>query len=245
MTASSLLIMPWVGARWIVAGRFPDFHYAWTVKLSRGRSVQFIALDTNVVQAEFVCRKFTEQAKVASCTADMQAAWQKQLAWLASLLQTKPSPTTYRVVFGHHPIFGTGRWAWEDSDADLLRLSLVPLFEAPGSGVVLYLNGHDHLSQLFGQRGVLYGTFGGGGGGESDDQPHARPRHAPQGPGGEPLLNGGLGVVAVDIGDVGDDDEGVCVRMVGEHADDDDDGSGGGSNSNRVRHCASLSKVQK
>ena len=74
--------------------------------------VQFFALDTN-----------------------KQAAWQEQLAWLEANLAR--SPATWKVVFGHHPVYSSG-----------LHGSTPRLMELPSLfsryGVQLYLSGHDH-----------------------------------------------------------------------------------------------------
>ena len=74
--------------------------------------VQFFALDTN-----------------------KQAAWKEQLIWLEENLAR--SPATWKIVFGHHPVYSSG------VHGDTPRLKELPsLFSR--YRVQLYLSGHDH-----------------------------------------------------------------------------------------------------
>ena len=75
--------------------------------------VQFFALDTN-----------------------KNAPWSEQLIWLEENLAS--STATWKVVFGHHPLYSSGI---HGSSRKLIE-KLSPLFAR--YGVQLYLNGHDH-----------------------------------------------------------------------------------------------------
>lgn len=75
--------------------------------------VQFFALDTND-----------------------NADWSQQIPWLKRNLAA--SKATWKIVFGHHPLYSSGA---HGSSSELIDL-LSPLFAK--YGVQLYLNGHDH-----------------------------------------------------------------------------------------------------
>lgn len=62
-----------------------------------------------------------------------------QLAWLEETLSTSTAP--WKIVVGHHPIYGSGRYP----DNPRLVETLVPLFEE--YGVQTYFCGHDHNLQ--------------------------------------------------------------------------------------------------
>ncbi len=79
----------------------------------REKDVQFFALDTNG-----------------------NADWVAQLAWLEQEL--KGSTASWKVVFGHHPIYSSGHYGTNQAFID----SLTPLFQK--YGVQLYINGHEH-----------------------------------------------------------------------------------------------------
>jgi Calcineurin-like phosphoesterase len=94
--------------------------------------VQFFALDTNE-----------------------NASWSKQLAWLEKNLAR--STATWKVVFGHHPVYSSG----VHGSSSLLIEMLSPLFFR--YGVQLYVNGHDHnyeRTELI--EGTTYLTCGAG-----------------------------------------------------------------------------------
>ncbi len=76
-------------------------------------SVAFFALDTN-----------------------SNADWTTQLSWLEKEL--KASKATWKVVFGHHPIYSAGHYG---NTPEFIK-TLAPLFKR--YGVNLYLNGHEH-----------------------------------------------------------------------------------------------------
>ena len=94
--------------------------------------VQFFALDTNE-----------------------NAPWSKQLAWLKENLAN--SSATWKVVFGHHPVYSSGM----HGNTTQLVESLPPLFAR--YGVQLYLNGHDHnYERTEPIKGTTYITCGAG-----------------------------------------------------------------------------------
>jgi acid phosphatase len=79
----------------------------------RRGQVQFFALDTN-----------------------SNADWKNQLSWLDKELSS--SNATWKVVFGHHPIYSSGVYG---SNANFIKI-FTPLFKK--YGVQLYINGHEH-----------------------------------------------------------------------------------------------------
>lgn len=76
-------------------------------------AVQFFALDTNG-----------------------NADWKNQLPWLEKELNN--SKATWKVVFGHHPIYASGHYG---SNPQFIK-TFTPLFKK--YGVQLYINGHEH-----------------------------------------------------------------------------------------------------
>ena len=95
-------------------------------------TVQFFALDTN-----------------------KNASWTEQLAWLEENLAN--SSATWKIVFGHHPIYSSG----VHGNTDRLIEILPPLFSR--YGVQLYLNGHDHnYERTHPIEGTTYLTCGAG-----------------------------------------------------------------------------------
>ncbi len=75
--------------------------------------VQFFALDTN-----------------------SNADWKTQLIWLEQELSRSNAP--WKVVFGHHQIYSSGRYGINQN----LIKTLTPILQK--YGVQLYINGHDH-----------------------------------------------------------------------------------------------------
>jgi hypothetical protein len=88
----------------------------------------------------------------------------EQLAWLEKSLAA--SRARWRIVFGHHPLYSTGRRHGGD---EALRALVEPLFTRPDSGgaaprVHAYLAGHDHFYQrLKPQKGVVHFVCGSSG----------------------------------------------------------------------------------
>jgi acid phosphatase len=76
-------------------------------------NLQFFALDTNNIED-----------------------WQIQLDWLEKELSA--SQAAWKIVFGHHPIYSSGKYGSND---DFIK-TLTPLFQK--YNVQLYINGHEH-----------------------------------------------------------------------------------------------------
>ncbi|KOP26610.1 metallophosphoesterase [Hapalosiphon sp. MRB220] len=100
----------------------------------RRDKVQFFALDTN-----------------------SNADWINQLNWLEQEL--KQSNATWKIVFGHHPIYASGVYG---SNPDFIQ-TFTPLFQK--YGVQLYINGHEHhYERTRAINGTTYLICGGGAG---------------------------------------------------------------------------------
>jgi predicted phosphodiesterase len=93
--------------------RYPGYNMAGRFYTFREKTVQFFVLDTNV-----------------------NADWQGQLTWLKQELSRSTAP--WKVVFGHHPIYSSGRYG---TNPEFVKV-LSPLFKQ--YGVQLYINGHEH-----------------------------------------------------------------------------------------------------
>jgi 3',5'-cyclic AMP phosphodiesterase CpdA len=93
--------------------RYPGFNMAGRYYTFRHKDVQFFALDTN-----------------------RNANWEAQLPWLEGELNRSDAP--WKVVFGHHQIYSSGRYGVNRGLID----RLTPLFQK--YGVQLYVNGHEH-----------------------------------------------------------------------------------------------------
>ncbi|GBE91016.1 metallophosphoesterase family protein [Nostoc cycadae] len=100
----------------------------------RRNQVQFFALDTN-----------------------NNADWKKQLPWLE--LELSRSDASWKVVFGHHPIYASGVYG---SNPAFIQ-AFTPLFQK--YGVQLYINGHEHhYERTKSINGTTYLVTGGGAG---------------------------------------------------------------------------------
>lgn len=93
--------------------RYPGFNMQGRYYTFRREPVQFFALDTNV-----------------------NADWKTQLVWLEKELSR--SNATWKVVFGHHPVYTSGLYGVNQTFIQ----TLTPLFQK--YHVQLYINGHDH-----------------------------------------------------------------------------------------------------
>lgn len=102
--------------------KMPAKYYTFTRPLDREHTVQFFALDTTPL--------------VSKDTPERQA----QLQWLERELQA--STATWKIAFGHHPVFSYGEHGHESRMIRDVR----PLFEK--YDVDLYICGHDHDRQL-------------------------------------------------------------------------------------------------
>jgi 3',5'-cyclic AMP phosphodiesterase CpdA len=114
--------------------RYPGFNMQGRYYTFRRDPVQFFALDTNH-------------------NADLQT----QLTWLEQEL--KRSNATWKIVFGHHPVYSSGMYG----SSQALIKSLTPLFQK--YGVQLYINGHEHnYERTRPINGTTYLICGGGAG---------------------------------------------------------------------------------
>ena len=103
--------------------------------------VQFFALDTNEIS-------------------------RAQLAWLDA--EIGKSKATWKVVYGHHPIYSAG----QHYDSPRLIKQLLPVLR---NRVDVYIAGHDHdMQHLKGEAGVNFFVAGGAGAGLRPPKPHDR-----------------------------------------------------------------------
>lgn len=117
--------------------RMPEAYYTFTIPIDSTNQIQFFALDTEPIVEK-----------------DASAA--EQLSWLEQALSK--SNATWKIVFGHHPVFSFGKHGHEKEMIDRVR----PLLEK--YHVDLYLCGHDHDRQLLQPvNGVQYVVSGTGG----------------------------------------------------------------------------------
>lgn len=118
-----------INSLWIMPRRFYDRAYS---------DVHLIAIDTyelapmeSILNAAAMdydpnsMRRFIDQLKI-----------ERQLVWLEHVL--KNSTSTWKIVFGHYPIYSNG----PHGDTTELHKTLLPLLKK--YGVHLYLSGHDH-----------------------------------------------------------------------------------------------------
>ncbi|QIR38396.1 metallophosphoesterase [Tolypothrix sp. PCC 7910] len=93
--------------------KYPGFNMKGRYYTFSQGNVQFFALDTNG-----------------------NADWKNQLLWLEKQLSL--SKATWKIVFGHHPMYASGAYG---SNPDFIK-TFTPLFQK--YGVQLYINGHEH-----------------------------------------------------------------------------------------------------
>ena len=112
---------------------YPPFGMAGRFYSLRRGPVEFVMLDTNV-----------------------NADWQRQLAWLRTVLARSSAP--WKVVVGHHPIYSSGLYGNDPG----LQAKLGALMQK--HGVQLYINGHEHnYERSVPIDGITYLVVGGGG----------------------------------------------------------------------------------
>jgi len=115
--------------------KMPARYYTFTRALGSGATIQFFALDTEALN------KF-----------DIMGG--AQVEWLDAELAK--STATWKVAFGHHPVFSNG----EHGDTPAMQKYVRPLLEK--YRVDFYLAGHDHDRQLLqpvaGVRYIVSGT---------------------------------------------------------------------------------------
>ncbi len=103
--------------------RMPARYYTFTRKIDQAATIQFFALDTEAI-VEQESRDFARG----------------QIEWLESELAK--SKATWKIVFGHHPVFSNG----DHGDTPEIKQHIRPLLEK--YGVDFYFCGHDHDRQL-------------------------------------------------------------------------------------------------
>ena len=111
--------------RWEMPARY----YVKTEPLAGGGTVDMLYLDTNTFVAKYARHKHIGKE---FATQDSQA----QLAWIKKTLAE--SKASWKIVFGHHPIYTGG----EHGDTQELVDQVLPLLNQ--DGVQAYICGHDH-----------------------------------------------------------------------------------------------------
>ena len=112
---------------------YPPFGMAGRFYNLRRGPVEFVMLDTNG-----------------------NADWQRQLAWLRTVLSRSTAP--WKVVVGHHPIYSSGLYGNDPA----LQAKLGAVMQK--HGVQLYINGHEHnYERSVPIGGITYLVVGGGG----------------------------------------------------------------------------------
>ncbi|MCG8607859.1 metallophosphoesterase [bacterium] len=106
----------------------PYYYYTFIKTIDELSAVQFFALDTDVI--------------VRGSRFDHE-----QIAWLERELRA--SNATWKIVYGHHPVFSYGRHGSEPRMNEIVR----PLLEK--YQVDVYVCGHDHDRQLIGSVGGI------------------------------------------------------------------------------------------
>jgi acid phosphatase len=101
--------------------KMPDYYYTFSKKIDENSSIQFFALDTYVITMR-------------------REHYLEQIEWLERELQV--STATWKIVYGHHPVFSYGKHGNERQMIDRVR----PLLEK--YNVDVYICGHDHDRQL-------------------------------------------------------------------------------------------------
>ena len=116
--------------------KMPRSYYTFTKMIDAQSSIQFFALDTDVIK---------QAGRLA----------REQVDWLEGAL--KSSTATWKFVYGHHPVFSYGKHGNERAMIERVR----PLLEK--YGVDVYVCGHDHDRQLLAPvNGVTYVVSGTG-----------------------------------------------------------------------------------
>ena len=105
------------------------YYYTFTKVIDTDSSIQFFALDTEAIKKP---REYNLE----------------QVEWLERELQS--STETWKIVYGHHPVFSYGKHGNERQMIDLVR----PLLEK--YEVDVYICGHDHDRQLLGPVNDVY-----------------------------------------------------------------------------------------
>lgn len=116
--------------------KMPNYYYTFSRELDDHATIQFFALDTQVIMER------GENEVV-------------QLEWLVRELEN--SQATWKIVYGHHPVFSYGKHGNQEQMIGEVR----PFLES--YDVDLYISGHDHDRQLLGPVGGVYYVVSGTG----------------------------------------------------------------------------------
>ena len=111
--------------------RMPHNYYSFSKKIDAHSAIQFFVLDTYVIVS-------TERGEYDP----------EQVEWLEREL--KASTATWKVVYGHHPVFSYG----EHGDEKQMNKRVRPLLEK--YRVDAYICGHDHDRQFLGPVGGVW-----------------------------------------------------------------------------------------
>lgn len=103
-------------SRWKMPGRY----YSFKKEIPGGKSVAFFAIDTYEL---------------------INSDGKRQLSWLTNALKNSSS-SSWRIVFGHHPMYNNGNYG---DDHELIQ-KLAPLFDK--YNVELFAAGHEHTIQF-------------------------------------------------------------------------------------------------
>lgn len=127
----------------------PDRYYTFSDTLSDQTTVQFFALDSQILLEEGWYKKYQKR------TGESPGQSKKHLAWLEA--QLSESKADWKIAMMHHPVYSNGR----HGDTEWLKENVKPLFEKYGVQVVF--SGHDHdLEVLKPVNGVHYFVSGAG-----------------------------------------------------------------------------------
>ena len=198
----------------------PATYYDWYQAVGGGENIHFIALDTNFIQSAVLCKKAAEdsQEDLEACRAAWRADWKEQMDWLEAVLRHDSSK--YKVVYGHHPCYGSGKWAFHENDENGVTLAgqLDPIFDR--YGVNAYISGHDHVLQVMRRRNTHYFIVGSGGA-NVDSDPLATV--ADLQPSGVAFLHSNSNTHQFGFGHLSATSEEVCIDVVAVRADDASD----------------------
>ncbi len=126
--------------------KLPSTYYGLNVTFEGGQ-IALGMLDTNAFMTHY---RNNPQIYPGVSEQDEKA----QLSWFKSYLT---QPADWRFAFGHHPVYGAGRYG----DSNMMIDTFTPLFE--GLGVDAYFAGHQHNMQRHYDKSVNYLISGGGG----------------------------------------------------------------------------------
>ncbi len=109
--------------------RMPHYYYTFSKPLDNGASIQFFAIDTDVLRKK---RRWDDE----------------QLAWLENELAV--STATWKIVYGHHPVYTYGK----HGDEKRMIQRVLPLLKKYKADA--FIAGHEHDRQLIERDGMYY-----------------------------------------------------------------------------------------